>query len=187
VKEQAMRTTEVRGLLLVLSLSWLAMLMACNRYDVIPGPLEKHLNQDLSFEQIQASPDQYKGELVVFGGEILSAKRLKDRTQIEVLQLPLTDTYVPIPERVQSKGRYLAFDRGKEITDPAILKEGTPITIIGEVTGSRTGNIGEAEYRYPVLVLRDMTVWNKDRVYAPRYPYWAYGGYYWYPYRPYYW
>jgi outer membrane lipoprotein len=162
----------------------LILLSSCDRYNVIPSHLEKQVNRDVMFEQVKASPSSYNGTLVVMGGEVISAKRLEDRTRIEVLHLPLNNDYIPIPERGESKGRFIAVDRGKEILDPAILKEGTPITIVGEVTGSKIGSIGESQYEFPVLSIKDLTVWDKETMHGRPYPY--YYGYYWYGYRPYY-
>jgi len=158
--------------------------MACSRYHVIPKELEGQVDRTVNFEQIKESPSSERGRLVVLGGEVLSATRLEDKTQIEVLQLPLTDDLVPTTERTESKGRFLAFDSGKEIVDPAILKEGTPVTIIGEVKGETTGRLGESEYHYPTLAIQDMTVWDKQSMVPRAYPY--YGYYYGYGYRPYY-
>lgn len=57
--------------------------------------------------------------------------------------------------RTQSKGRLYAFDSGRDILDPAMLPEGTPITLVGEVTGSATGSIGEgAKYQYPTVNIK---------------------------------
>lgn len=161
----------------------------CNRYHVIPDHLKGTVNRAVKYEQIKSSPSSYQGEVVILGGEILSAKRLEDKTRIEVLQLPLTDDLTPKTERTESKGRFVAFDTGTEIVDPAILKEGTPVTIIGEVKPPTEGHLGESQYEFPTLAIRDMTVWNNnsaavspDRYYA--YPY--YGSYgYGYGYRPY--
>ena len=163
----------------------------CSRYDVIPNQLEKQVSKNVAFNEIEHSPSSYKGQLVVLGGEVLSTKRLVDRTQIEVLQLPLTDEYIPITDdRSQSQGRFYAYDGGREILDPAILPEGTPITLVGEVTGATMGNVGEAEQRYPTVRIKDLTKWDKTEVRRWGYPYPYYGGYYWYGARPfgfYYW
>ncbi len=161
----------------------------CNRYHVIPENLKASVNRAVNYEQLRSSPSSYQGEVIILGGEVLSATRLEDRTRIEVLQLPLRDDLTPTTERTESKGRFVAFDTGTEIVDPAILKEGTPVTVIGEVKLPTEGHLGESQYEFPTLAIRDMTVWNKDnaaggpnRYYA--YP--AYGSYgYGYGYRPY--
>jgi outer membrane lipoprotein len=161
----------------------------CNRYHVIPDHLKGTVNRAVSYEQIKSSPSSYQGEVVILGGEILSAERLEDKTRIEVLQLPLTDDLTPKTERTESKGRFVAFDTGTEIVDPAILKEGTPVTIIGEVKPPTEGHLGESQYEFPTLALRDMTVWNNNSAAVNPYRYYAYpyyGSYgYGYGYRPY--
>ena len=45
--------------------------------------------QALPFLQVKAAPDSLKGQAVVFGGNVLTARLLKDGTRIEILQLPL--------------------------------------------------------------------------------------------------
>jgi outer membrane lipoprotein len=161
----------------------------CSRYDVIPDQLENQVKKNISFNEIEHSPSSYKGQVVILGGEILSAKRLADKTQLEVLQLPLTEEYIPITEeRSSSKGRFYAYDGGNEILDPAILPEGTPVTVVGEVTGAAKGMVGESEQEYPTLRIKDLTKWDKSEVrrwaYGYPYPYPYYGGYYWYGARP---
>jgi outer membrane lipoprotein len=157
----------------------------CSRYDVIPDRLEQRVEKNVTFEQIQAAPSSEKGALVVLGGEVLSAKRLDEKTRLELLQLPLSDDHIPITDRSRSKGRFYAFDAGKEILDPATLQAGTPVTIVGEVTGAVNGKIGESDYQYPTLLIKDLTKWDKREV-RYRYPYYGYpyGGAYWYGARP---
>jgi outer membrane lipoprotein len=161
----------------------------CNRYHVIPDDLKGTVNQAVKYEQVKSSPSSYQGQVIILGGEVLSATRLEDKTRIEVLQLPLMDDLTPVIDRTESKGRFVAFDTGAEIVDPAILKEGTPVTIIGEVKSPTEGHVGESQYEFPTLVIRDMTVWNKDnamRTANRYYAYPAYGSYgYGYGYRPY--
>ena len=161
----------------------------CHRYQVIPDHLKDSVNRGVNFDQVKSTPASYQGEVIVLGGEILSAERLEDKTRIEVLQLPLNDDLTPTTERIESKGRFVAFDTGTEIVDPAILKEGTPVTIIGEVKPPTEGHVGESQYEFPTLAIRDMTVWNKDNAAGAAnqyYAYPAYGSYgYAYGYRPY--
>lgn len=180
-----------KSLLILIGLMVVAT--GCNRYDVIPDQLEKQVRKNVAFNEIETSPSSYKGQLVVLGGEILSTTRLADKTQIEVLQLPLTDEYIPITDdRSRSEGRFYAYDGGKDILDPAVLPKGTPITLIGEVTGSAMGKIDEAEHQYPTVRIKDLTKWDKTeaRPWGYPYPYPYYGGHYWYgarPFRFYYW
>ena len=171
----------------VLSICMMVVVMlmsGCHGHHVIPDSLKAHVNQAVTFEQIESSPSSYRGELVVLGGEVLSARRFEDTTRVEVLQLPLTDDLAPIRERTHSKGRFMAIDLGQKIIDPAILDEGTPVTIVGEVTSPAEEHVGEHRYEFPTIVIRDLTVWDKNKAVSAPLTY--YGSPYGYGYRPYY-
>ena len=158
----------------------LLTICGCSTYKVIPEHLKGQVNKDVSLTSIQQSPSQYRGQLVVLGGEVLDVKRSEDRTRIEVLAHPLSDELVPMPDKSTSSGRFYAFDTGKELIDPAVLDKGTLITVVGEVTGSTEGKLDESTYTYPTLLIRDLTKWEKmDAPRFPRYPY--YGGHYYRP------
>ncbi|HJR77536.1 MAG TPA: Slp family lipoprotein [Nitrospiraceae bacterium] len=174
------KTTVIVALLVML------ILTACNRYQVIPKQYQDQVNRNLTFVETKNDPHLYRGQTVVWGGEVLHATRLPDRTKIEVLQLPLTDDLIPAAERAESNGRFLAFDTQGEILDPAVVKEGTRLTIIGQIQGavSSTSDLGPREY--PALQIRDMTVWDTKVSRAMGYPYYGpYYGHYYYGYRPY--
>lgn len=145
----------------------------------------------IPFAQLKNAPDSYRGQTVVLGGEVLTAKRLKEATRIEVLQLPLSGSQAPVADLTQSQGRFLAMQR--EFLDPATIPQGTRVTVTGEVTGSQTMPLDETEYTYPVIEVRDLRVWPqmaeaplyRARPYPYYYPYWGpYWGPYWraYPY-----
>ncbi len=75
--------------------------------------------QALTFLQVKAAPDSLKGQAVVFGGKVLTARRLKDGTRIEILQLPLDRSTRPGYDLTQSQGRFIAIQR--EFLDPATV------------------------------------------------------------------
>jgi outer membrane lipoprotein len=133
---------------------WLA---GCVSSDVIPTPLEHSIDRSVVFPDLRSSPDSYKGRLVVLGGEVLSAKRLKSGTRIEVLQIPLTSAEEPGIDRTTSEGRFLAIQR--DFLDPATIPPGTRVTIVGEVTGGTTLPLDETDYTYPTLEIRHLKVW----------------------------
>jgi outer membrane lipoprotein len=172
-------------MVVIASLASLA-LAACNQYQVIPKQYQGQVNRNLTFAEAKGHPQTYKGQTVVWGGEVLNATRLPDRTKIEVLQLPLTDDLIPAGERTESSGRFLAFDTHGEILDPAVVKEGTRLTIVGQIQGSVSSTSDLGLHEYPSLQIRDMTVWDKKASRAMGYPYYGpYYGHYYYGYRPY--
>jgi outer membrane lipoprotein len=152
--------------------------------------------QALTFLQVKAAPDSFKGQSVVFGGKVLTARRQKDGTRIEILQLPLARSTRPGYDLTQSQGRFIAIYR--EFLDPAIVPHGTRITVTGEVSGSIMLPLDETDYTYPVIDITRVQVWAGSEDVAPPirpYPYMGMGpgpywGPYWSPYWrpwPYYW
>lgn len=162
------------------------MISGCSRYQVIPGDLMAQVNKTLTYEQVKASPAVTRGQIVVWGGEVLNAVRETERTVVEVLELPLNKDFIPLDNRASSQGRFFAMDSRGEIIDPAIFKEGTRITVIGEIVGLKTDTLDKAAYDFPVIAIRDMTVWDEQA--RSNYPLAGYSNYYGYGYyghRPY--
>jgi outer membrane lipoprotein len=139
-----------------------------------------------TFTQIKAAPDSYKGHTVTWGGEVLAAKRLKEGTRIEILQLPLDSSEHPAEDLTKSQGRFVALQH--EFLDPATIPPGTLLIVTGDVTGSVTLPLDEAEYTYPTVDVKKLIVLPKEppaplwHIYPP--PYW---GPYWRTYPHYYW
>ena len=169
-----------------------ALLPACASPSFIPASLQTQVDRSLTFSQLKDSPDSYRGRLLVLGGEVLTAKRLKDGTRIEVLQLPLDDSQRPESDRTASEGRFVALQKG--FLDPATLPGGTRVTLVGEVTGVMNLPLDETEYAYPTVEIKTLKVWpdwTAAQEGFPTYrsplwgPYWggAYGGnpYWWGP------
>jgi outer membrane lipoprotein len=166
-----------------------ACFWSCSSPTVAPGTLQSQIDQSVTFIQVKEAPESYRGHTVAFGGEVLMAKRLKDGTRLEILQLPL-DGQEPGWDRTKSQGRFVAVQ--KEFLDPATLPYGTRVTIVGEVTGMITLPLDEIEYTYPTLEIKNLKVWpdvssqGPGTPYPPPYywgPYWGRG--YWYG--PYWW
>ena len=172
-------------MLLRLSVAAVTFVLGCASEPVVPPSLQGQLDRTLTFTQLKESPTSYRGRIVVFGGEVLSAKRLKEGTRIEVLQVPLDSFYAPGTDRTSSQGRFLALQ--KEFLDPATLPPGTRVTVTGEVTGATTLPLDETEYTYPLLEIKSLKVWPPSFESRPNYgpyngPYWGRWG----PY-PYWW
>src|SRR5262245_2663786 len=78
--------------------------MGCSSFSLgIPEALESQIDKNVTFKEVLASRESYKGRLILLGGEILMAKRLKGGTQVELLQLPLTTDQKPTTDLRQSQ------------------------------------------------------------------------------------
>jgi len=133
---------------IVFSTLLLLIALGCSRYQVIPTHLANRINHDVSYEQIKVSPDKYRGQLIVWGGEVLKATRDTDRIVLDILQLSLGNDLTPVDSRTSSQRRFLGYVNKGEISDLALLQEGTRLTVIGEVKGTQetTGNQAANEY-----------------------------------------
>lgn len=144
---------------LILNLSLLVLLSGCSSGPpVIPPELESQIDSSVSFPQIAAAPSTYQGRTVLLGGEILSAKRLREGTQLEILQLPVVNDDPPALRRTESQGRFLAYHPGG--LDPAAYSAGTRVTVVGEVTGETVQPLDESDYRYPTVEVKHLYVWD---------------------------
>jgi len=152
----------------------LLLLTGCVASELVPSDMEGRISRDVSFQALQADPDTFRGRWVVLGGKVLSAKRLKDETQIETLQLPLDKADRPIPTLTQSRGRFLAVQQ--EFLDPAIVPPGTFVSLVGEVIDGKTLPLDESSYTYPVVQIKTMKVWPDpgrfEYLEPGPYPYW---------------
>lgn len=137
--------------------------------------------------QVKAAPESYNGQTVTFGGKVLGARRLKEGTRIEILQLPLTASLQPTMDLSKSQGRFVALQ--KEFLDPATVPPGTFLTVTGEMAGTITLPLDETEYTYPLVRINNLRVWTEDDQELPRIrrpigpgPYWSpYWAPYWHP------
>ena len=124
----------------------------------VPLELARQIDTNVSFVDLKAAPDNYVGRVIMAGGVVISAKRTKDQTEIEILQLPTEGGEPSTTDRLRSEGRFLAVR--EEFFDPASVPPGTPITVIGVVKGSITRPLDDSEYIYPILDIKHLTDWS---------------------------
>ena len=160
----------------------LALLAGCAKSykETLPPDLTNQLNDSLSFSQIKAFPEEHKGKLVILGGQILSAKRLTDSTELIILHLPLIQEREPSTELTHSQGRFIAYQQ--TFLDPATVPAGTRITLVGELSGSVTQKLDETDYTYPTLSIIQLQTWPAPADYSRYGQHYPYGGPYPYAY-----
>lgn len=127
---------------------------------VLPADVRQQIDSTIAFADLEAAPSTYAGRTVMFSGIVLKSKRAKDRTEIEVLQLPAAPGGLPSDDRSRSEGRFLAVETA--FLDPATIESGTPVTVVGEVKGAVTQSLDESEYTYPVIAITRLIDWNKS-------------------------
>jgi len=93
---------------------------------------------------------------VAWGGLIANAKNLKDKTELEVVAYPLDSQNAP-DSNAKPTGRFIVVQSG--YLETADFAPGRLITVVGTVTETRTGTVGEAKYVYPVVVASKLQLW----------------------------
>jgi outer membrane lipoprotein len=152
---------------------------------LIPRELEQQIDTSVDFPALIGAPQQYVGRTIMLSGIVLSAKRTTARTEIEILELPSRGEGPQKTERIRSRGRFLAVQEA--FLDPAVVAAGTPLTVIGEVTGQTTKALDEIEYTYPVLEIKHLIDWDEVAAEAVKESAGAYYGSYYYPPNAYWW
>ncbi len=116
--------------------------------------------------QMLATPEP--GKRVVWGGMIVAATNLSDRTRLEILGYPLDAEQKP-DTSAPAQARFLADKAG--YLETADYANGRLVTILGETRGIEKGRIGEADYTYPLLRAEQLHLWPRPGSYddtAPR-------------------
>jgi outer membrane lipoprotein len=93
---------------------------------------------------------------VHWGGRIVAVTNLKDRTLIEVLGLPLDRSGRPRPQDAP-QGRFLIEQAG--FLDPHEYAADRLLAVEGRLDGFARGAVGEASYRYPVVLGEKLMLW----------------------------
>lgn len=142
--------------------SWLRTVAAASAAIVLVAcstapPLDTQgVNRALSASGAARQPTRVAGQRVVWGGAIVQARNLRDRTELEVLAYPLDAGLAP-DTSAPAQGRFLADKPGYlETVDYA---PGREVTVVGTVRGVRPGKVGAATYRFPVVTVQQLYLW----------------------------
>lgn len=98
------------------------------------------------------------GETVRWGGEVIGVEPKSNTTCVEVLAHELGSTARPIDTK-HSAGRFLACQSG--FIEPGDYPKGREVTVIGRLSGTVTGRVGEFDYVYPRVAATTMYLWPK--------------------------
>ncbi len=104
---------------------------------------------------------------VLWGGRILQVEPGAGHTTLEVVSFPLRNNQRPDANR-GSEGRFLVHFPG--YLEPEDYQAERLITVVGTIVEIRTGKVGEADYRYPVVRVDDLHLWpeQRDRLAEPQ-------------------
>jgi outer membrane lipoprotein len=156
----------------------------------------KQVDTRITFAALLKDPNAYKGKVVLLGGVIVKTINKQEGTLLEVYETALNREGKPL-NTDKSEGRFLALYQG--YLDSEIYKQGRTVTLAGIVEGEKVQPLGEIQYRYPYLIVKEIRLWKEEELadyyqyepypWGPWYDPWYPWGSWWYPswgYRGYY-
>ena len=166
-----------RGFLIIAAV--LACLSACAH--VISKDTLQQMDTELTFSALQKAPEESKGKGVVLGGVIVGVVNKKEGTVLEVYQTGIDRQGKPA-DLDSSEGRFLALYQG--LLESQIYRKGRRVTLAGIAQGDKVMKLGEIDYRYPYIVIKEIHLWKEEKPfrYEP-YP-WGFWDPWWYPWYP---
>lgn len=163
--------------------SLLVVLLVAGCAHVISPQMRQKAEGGPEFSMVLANPDIYTGKTVIWGGIILNTVNREDSTMISVLQTPLDYEGMPTDRR-DSQGRFLVKIVG--YADSEVYRPDSLMTVAGEIVGKEALPVGDTQYTYPVVLMKENHLWgqySQTGYYGPpAHPFW-----YWYGYPPGYW
>ncbi len=165
--------THKKGLVLALGLS--VLLSGCATVpEAIRGTTT---TPQMNLMAVQGAPQIYVGQEARFGGRVISVTNDKNRTRLEIAAMTLDSAARPILGE-PSSGRFAAYYNG--FLDPINFKNQL-VTVVGPITGSENGAVGQASYRYVTVNINSFKRWREvTEIAMPAEPVgpwgWGYGG-----------
>jgi outer membrane lipoprotein len=158
----------------------LVFLSGCTH--AISRGVRKEVDKEITFSALIKDPNAYQGKVVLQGGVIVNTINKEEGTLLEIYQTRLDSEGRPT-NTDRSEGRFLALYEG--YLDSEIYKKGRQVAVAGAVQGEKVQLLGEIEYHYPYLLVKEIHLWKKEEpvVYEP-YPW---GVWYYDPWGPWGW
>ncbi|WP_306767830.1 Slp family lipoprotein [Martelella alba] len=126
--------------------------------------------------RVMNAPSLYVGQEARFGGKVVKITTENGRTKLEIATVPLDDAARPLIHQ-PSVGRIIAYVPG--FLEPADFAQQW-VTVVGPISGTEQGTIGQAPYRYVVVQATGYKRWQlTQQVVAPMGPPltpWGWGG-----------
>ncbi|WP_436857674.1 Slp family lipoprotein [Citrobacter tructae] len=125
--------------------------------------------------RVMNAPQLYVGQEARFGGKVVEVLNQQGKTRLEIATVPLDSGARPILGEA-SRGRIYANVNG--FLDPVDFR-GQLVTVVGPITGSVEGKVGNTAYNYMTMDVTGYKRWRvTQQVVMPPQPIdpWFYGG-----------
>jgi outer membrane lipoprotein len=94
-----------------------------------------------------------------WGGIVIATRNLPEHSEVEILAYPLDGRGRPNTQAA-SLGRFIAQQTG--YLESEEYAAGRQVTATGRFKAIRSGKVGDAEYRFPLLICDQLALWPKE-------------------------
>lgn len=119
---------------------------------------QEGINRSLSPALANANPT-YHGQTAIWGGLIIQARNMKDKSEIEVLSYPLDADGEP-NRNTEPQGRFFIEHDG--YLETAQYAAGRWVSVLGTVKPPIAGKVGTADYTFAVIQSRQLHLWPES-------------------------
>jgi outer membrane lipoprotein len=156
---------------------WLGLLLfgwlvGCATAPPVYDPIQDGNFQGPTLAAARAQPEAYLQTRVRWGGAVARVDNRREETWLEIVEQPLGNNGRPTRADA-SAGRFLARVPG--FLDPAIYAAGRSITVVGLLTSTTPGQVGDYRTTYLVVTVEFHRLWPERRapevIYVPD-PFW---------------
>ncbi len=130
-----------------------------------PAPIYKPSTNTIAVapNTVAQAPDRFANADVIWGGRVVAVHNLQDRSEVEIVGYPLDGSQRPKADGA-GWGRFIAVMPG--YVESFDYPSGALITLAGRITGSQSGQVGEAAYVFPLVGVAQSHVWTADEMNA---------------------
>lgn len=147
-----MRKTYLRHLVVCTAIVFIS---ACSS---LPGELNASSESVVTDYQTWTTVSTPQQE-VRLGGVIAKVTNLKDKTRLEVVNVPIDSVGRP-SMKAEPQGRFVGYV--DEFLDPVTYAEGRLITLLGNTASSEKGTVGDFEHDFPVMQVKGYHLWRVE-------------------------
>ncbi|MFQ5671947.1 MAG: Slp family lipoprotein [Nitrospinales bacterium] len=138
----------------LLLIAFLGLLAGCT--SVLSRSVVEQSDRSISFQNLRQDSEKFSGKTVLVGGSIIAFRNLETGSQLEIMEWPLDYRMKPKPYE-RTGGRFLVVSDSK--LDEHDFHRGRDITLAAEVVGTKVQPLGQTEYSYPLLRLKEYHLW----------------------------
>lgn len=138
----------------------LVILVGLSACASLPPELATQSQQPITDYQQWVNSDPKQSHEVRLGGVIAKVTNLKDRTRLEIVNLPISSTGKPSLDD-DPKGRFVAYVDG--FLDPIAYANGRLITVAGSSLEPEVGKVGDYDYTFPVVQVTGQRLWQIEK------------------------